>query len=107
MARVCRSVFCFQICSSEFTGLLYRIPELSSFRLRILLIFCNTWSIKELEGKKIKMTRSMDAEGRFQKEWDISVIHVDHDISCEPQLLELVSLNSVGHPVFVVFLLSF
>ena len=25
--------------------------------------------------------------------------HVDHDISCETQLLELVSLNSVGHPV--------
>ena len=24
---------------------------------------------------------------------------VDHDISCETQLLELVSLNSVGHPV--------
>ena len=25
--------------------------------------------------------------------------HVDHDISCETQLLQLVSLNSVGHPV--------
>ena len=25
--------------------------------------------------------------------------HLDHDISFETQLLELVSLNSVGHPV--------
>ena len=25
--------------------------------------------------------------------------HVGHDISCETQLLESVSLNSVGHPV--------
>ena len=32
----------------------------------------------------------------------------DPDVmSCEQQLLELVSLNSVGHPVFVVFSLSF
>ena len=25
---------------------------------------------------------------------------LNHDVSCETQLLELVSLNSVGHPVF-------
>ena len=38
---------------------------------------------------------------------EVRRVHVDHDLSCETQLLELVSLNSVGHPVFVVFLLPF
>ena len=48
------------------------------------------------KGKNQKLAKHVNNVKKYQKCGDF---HVDHDISCETQLLELVSLNSVGHPV--------